>query len=337
MLTGPQRVSKLTEKARPCIHLYTLSDGDGWMVWDINSQRPMKSRDVIFQEEIFTGLGSVGRHTEKDWDTWELEVKLWRSTHIVETDAPHNSPFEPVIVTVSPDSSRPSTPPLSIPLADRFDQRLESSIHNPDNVRHEPLSDEQESQSGSESTTPEERPASPSPPAADNVHSSSPSPEPVVPRRGTRARKPVDRYGYLASAMLLGSEVDHQLTYPTLKAMVATTDPATFLEATRGVDKEAWLSVMNSEMESLLLNKVFDLVLLPKGKRAIGCKWHFKTKSSEKGLPGRKKAQLVAKGYLQRKGFDYQETYAPSTRHETIRLIMSKMAVEACEKVVKWM
>lgn len=39
----------------------------------------------------------------------------------------------------------------------------------------------------------------------------------------------------------------------------------------------------------------------------------------------------MAKGYLQRKGIDYQETYAPSTRHETIRLIMSKMAVEAWE------
>lgn len=43
------------------------------------------------------------------------------------------------------------------------------------------------------------------------------------------------------------------------------------------------------------------------------------------------KARLVAKGYLQRKGLDYHETYAPSTRQETIRLVLSHMAREAWE------
>lgn len=130
MLTGPQHVSKLTEKARPCIHLYTLSDGDGWIVWDITSQQPMKTKDVIFQEELFPGLGLVGKQTEKDWESWELEVKRQQPSK-----TPKDSSFKPVVVTISPDSSCPSTPPLSIPLADHFDRRLESSIHNPENVR----------------------------------------------------------------------------------------------------------------------------------------------------------------------------------------------------------
>lgn len=113
--------------------------------------------------------------------------------------------------------------------------------------------------------------------------------------------------------------------------MMAVTDPVTFKQATGGRDKEEWLAAMNAEMESLLLNKVFDLVPLPPGKKAIGCRWHYKTKAGENGKPGRKKARLVAKGYLQRKGIDYQETYAPSTRHETIRLVLSRMAAEAWE------
>lgn len=60
--------------------------------------------------------------------------------------------------------------------------------------------------------------------------------------------------------------------YPLLKAMVACTDPTTFKQAVGGADKEAWLEAMNSEMESLLRNCVFDLVPLPKGKRAFGCR-----------------------------------------------------------------
>lgn len=97
------------------------------------------------------------------------------------------------------------------------------------------------------------------------------------------------------------------------------------------MDKDEWMTAMNSEMESLLLNKVFDLVPLPPGKRAIGCRWHYRTKASVDGKPGRKKARLVAKGYLQKKEIDYQDTYAPSTRHETIRLVLSRMASEAWE------
>lgn len=113
--------------------------------------------------------------------------------------------------------------------------------------------------------------------------------------------------------------------------MMAVPDPVTFKKATGGRDKEEWLPEMNSEMKSLLMKKVFDLVPLPLGKKTIGCRWHYRTKASEDGKPGSKKARLVAKGYLQRKGIDYQDTYAPSTRHETIRLVLSRMASEAWE------
>ena len=56
--------------------------------------------------------------------------------------------------------------------------------------------------------------------------------------------------------------------------MVAVVDPETFKQAVSGHDKESWMAAMNREMESLLLNKVFDLVPFPPGKKAIGCRWH---------------------------------------------------------------
>lgn len=126
----------------------------------------------------------------------------------------------------------------------------------------------------------------------------APPTAPVLPRRGARVQKEVHWYGFLAKAMFLGTELFNNEMYPTLKAMVATTDPKKFRDATRGVNKKVWLATINSEMESLLLNKVFDLVPLPEGKQGMGCWWHFRTKAGENGLPGRKEVRLVAKGHL---------------------------------------
>ena len=69
---------------------------------------------------------------------------------------------------------------------------------------------------------------------------------------------------------------------------------------------------MQKEIDSLIKKKVFDLVPLPKGKKSIGCRWAYKTKYLD-GVLDRRKARLLAKGYLQRKGVDFHETYAPST------------------------
>lgn len=336
MLTGPQRSNKLSEKARPCLHLYSLPDGDGWMLWDITSQRTVKSRDVIFHEDSFPGLGAIGKKTEREWEEWECVVKRQLSpldsrslsppanslTPVEHTESTDHTP--PVIVTITPDPTPPSTPPLEFTLQDRFDRRLEASIHNRLDT---PREDETEDQVPDDDVPSEQEEVDePRAPVEDPL---PPSPTPTGPRRGARTRKPVNRYGFTAQALLVRSELTTGVSLSTMKAMVASTDPKTFREATRGHDRESWLAAMNSEMESLLLNKVFDLVPLPIGKRAIGCRWHYRTKAGEDGKPGRKKARLVAKGYLQRKGIDYQETYAPSTRHETIRLVMSKMAVEA--------
>lgn len=74
---------------------------------------------------------------------------------------------------------------------------------------------------------------------------------------------------------------------------------------------------MEEEIRSLIDRRVFDLVPLPKGKEAIGCRWTYKTKYNNEKIK-RFKARLVAKGYLQKKGVDFNETYALSTRAENI-------------------
>ena len=67
---------------------------------------------------------------------------------------------------------------------------------------------------------------------------------------------------------------------------------------------------MTDELKSMAENKVWDLAELPKGSKTIGCKWVFKTKRDSKGKVERFKARLVANGFTQREGVDYNETYS---------------------------
>lgn len=84
-----------------------------------------------------------------------------------------------------------------------------------------------------------------------------------------------------------------------------------------------WQAAVNDEMESLQKNQTWTLVKLPKGKKPISCKWVFKIKPGSDGEPNRYKARLVARGFSQRYGFDYTETYAPVARLDTLRTILA--------------
>lgn len=118
---------------------------------------------------------------------------------------------------------------------------------------------------------------------------------------------------------------------PLLTAMLATTYPESFKEAVASTDRYEWIKAMTLEMDSLVAKNVFTLVPLSKGKKAIGCRWAYRTKRKVDGSIDKHKARLVVKGYLQRKGIEYHETYAPLTRQETIRFVLSHMAKEAWE------
>ena len=79
---------------------------------------------------------------------------------------------------------------------------------------------------------------------------------------------------------------------------------------------------MNEEMATLEANDTWELVPLPKGKKAIGCKWVYKIKNKADGSIERYKARLVAKGYVQTYGIDYEETFAPVAKMATVRAVI---------------
>ena len=94
------------------------------------------------------------------------------------------------------------------------------------------------------------------------------------------------------------------------------------------LDDQIWRFAVFEEMEALWKNDTWDVVKLPREKKIVGCKWVFVVKSKADGTVKRYKAILVAKGFTQTHGIDYQETFAPVTKINSIQVLLS-LAVNA--------
>ena len=102
-------------------------------------------------------------------------------------------------------------------------------------------------------------------------------------------------------------------------------EPTSFQQA---MEKEKWEKAMDEEMDALALNQTLDLVELPVRKTPIGCKWVYKVKCKSDGLVEQYKARMIAKGYAQKYGLDYEETFSLVARMATVRTVIALAATK---------
>ena len=103
-------------------------------------------------------------------------------------------------------------------------------------------------------------------------------------------------------------------------AFFSQIEPKNFKDAE---NDEFWILAMQEELNQFERSDVWELVPRPSTQSVIGTKWVFRNKRDEHGVIVRNKARLVAQGYNQEEGIDYEETFAPVTRLESIRMLLA--------------
>jgi len=104
---------------------------------------------------------------------------------------------------------------------------------------------------------------------------------------------------------------------------LSSENPTSLAEAMNCKEKEKWINAMNDEINSLKASKTWTLVDEAPDMHVISCKWVFNVKRRQNGKIDKYKARLVARGFEQRHGIDYDQIYAPVARIETIRLMLA--------------
>ncbi|GJU01058.1 retrovirus-related pol polyprotein from transposon TNT 1-94 [Tanacetum coccineum] len=101
---------------------------------------------------------------------------------------------------------------------------------------------------------------------------------------------------------------------------ISTIEPKNVNEA---LTDDSWIVAMQEELNQFIANDVWELVPQPRNMTIIGTKWVFRNKLDENDIVSQNKARLVAQGYNQQEGIDYDETYALVARLESIRILLA--------------
>ena len=123
----------------------------------------------------------------------------------------------------------------------------------------------------------------------------------------------------------------YQVNKVTADSDQEVTIPTTYEEAISGPQKEQWEAAIASELQSITFNDVWDLVDRPRDTNIVSNKWVFDLKRLPTGQIKRYKARLVARGFSQQYGIDYEETFAPVVRLESLRTLLAIAAIEDLE------
>ena len=128
-----------------------------------------------------------------------------------------------------------------------------------------------------------------------------------APRRSTRERRQPAKFN----------------DYVALVSQLVDSEPSNYQEAAQ---HQVWRDAMVEEYTSIMQNDVWEVVPRPTDRAVVGSRWIYKIKHGADGSIEKYKARFMAKGFSQKEGIDYEETFAPVARYTSIRAIISFVA-----------
>jgi transposase InsO family protein len=155
--------------------------------------------------------------------------------------------------------------------------------------------------------------------SSDALDATSPTSPGSVPSEDPICTPPPD----LRRSTRVRSLPSHLQDFHCFHALATLHEPHSFREASIN---PLWQAAMKEELDALHKNNTWDLVDLPPGKSVVGCKWVYKIKTCSDGTVDRYKARLVARGFTQEYGVDYEETFAPVARLSSVRALLAVAA-----------
>lgn len=315
---------KLDSKARECIFVGYCTTSKAYRLWCPREKKIVITRDVIFDEETSSHFSTLNSSSSSPsfLPNYSLIFPI--------TSAVSQSSFS---VNTGSDNSSAHAPSLSASAASPGDLPSLSSVGDlspnpsgtpvlmsssdtsclPDSFSAEKLASFSvgSSEPLSQSVSSQSSPSSPS----DDLH-------PVLRTRGIDDIY-LDTLPVPSSSFVAATKKD-----PSARASPLPPEPQTYSQALKSDYKLEWQKAMLEEIESLLKNETWSFEELPPGRNTVKNKWVFRIKVKSDGTIERFKARLVAKGFTQTPGMDYTETFAPTARAESIRIILSITGAE---------
>jgi hypothetical protein len=309
---------KLDKKGCSSLLLLYLPDGNGYHVWDLERRTVVKSRDILFDNLEFPyGTSLVSRPKpvlgELEWLPDSTDTKTSPLSN-------HPPPWPVSPISNNPPANHtptPHLPLLNIQLAPRFDRRLKASIHAPplpsaSAPQHvdtttfcpsRPITDEYTPPVPEQAQSPPVEHHEPAAPASKPKPTSSPSTTIQPMRKSSRTKhQPDNCYGTWSKSASVEEDID---------------TPKTWKQLLKSPTKQKWLKAADKEFSLLLGMGTWGLVPLPEKRKIIKSKWIFKIKRRADRSIQKLKACLVAMGYTQVHGIDYNKVFAPMLRQET--------------------
>jgi transposase InsO family protein len=355
----------LEAHTRKCVFVGYPPDRAGWMFWDSSTRQLIYSDSATFDEREFPGVGKQPETTivplkllpDKD----EHDVNINGGDDIPALPAPPNIPVEapddnavpPVFVAghpvppIQPPAQAPAAPEPAAPrprltrelhaLLDQthYDRRptnmppKRNTRGRTEGTLAEPDTDDDSNELAHLAETlpdPVTHPFIPFHANFVNVSTRQGTRPSTVPRSKWKMPRhkrpgPLPKPEFICIPLVDGIEY----------ALNASAEPKTLAEALQRPDGDQYLESAIEEVRAHLENGTWKVVRLPKGKRAIGSRWVFKIKRTADGSIERYKGRIVAKGYAQREGIDYTETFAPTARFGALRTVIALAAIEDME------